>query len=232
MTAVPGTPQPTAEGREWPRRLGWVALAVAVGATATFVPPLVLPDGRDHPPAATAPTPPPSPAPTTPPTGSSTASPGGTPPATVPTSPASALPRTTVPPSVKPSVPPAFAAISRHAADAANLRNGARVIECATCDGGSRVGYIGGPNTLAIRVPDVPVAGERTLTVTYETAETRTLRVAVNDGPVHTLTLSGAGDWLIPATVSLRVHLPAGTSWVRFFNDAGPAPDVNRIELR
>jgi hypothetical protein len=32
--------------------------------------------------------------------------------------------------------------------------------------------------------------------------------------------------------VSLRVHLPAGTNWVRFFNDAGPAPDVNRIELR
>ncbi|WP_327008867.1 hypothetical protein OHA72_17395 [Dactylosporangium sp. NBC_01737] len=154
----------------------------------------------------------------------------------VPTAPASALPRTSAPPSPTarrtPSSPPGFAVISLHAAGAANLRNGARVIECPTCDGGSRVGYIGGPNTLAIRVPDVPAAGERTLTVTYETAETRTLRVAVNDGPAHTLTLSGAGDWLIPATVSLRVHLPAGTSWVRFFNDAGPAPDVNRIELR
>jgi hypothetical protein len=207
----------------WPRRLGWTALAVAVGATATFVPPLVLPDGRGLPPAATAPTPPPAgtttaPAPTTPP----------------------ALPRTSAPPSptakrtppASPSATPGFAAISLHAADDANLRNGARVIDCPTCVGGSRVGYIGGPNTLAIRVADVPAAGERTLTVTYETAETRTLLVAVNDGAVHTLTLSGAGDWLIPATVSLRVHLPAGTSWVRFFNDAGPAPDVNRIELR
>jgi hypothetical protein len=132
--------------------------------------------------------------------------------------------------SARPS--PGFAAISLHAADQANLRSGARVIDCPTCDGGSRVGYIGGPNTLAIRVADVPAAGERTLTVTYETAETRTLRVAVGDGPVHTLTLSGAGDWLIPARVSLRVHLPAGTSWVRLFNDAGPAPDVNGIELR
>jgi len=217
------------DGGQWPRRIGWAALAVAVGATATFVPPLVLPDGRGLPPAATASTPPPAAATAPGPMTSGSMTP-------VPSAPASALPRTAAPssPTVRrtPSGPPGFAAISLHAADAANLRNGARVIDCASCDGGSRVGYIGGPNTLAIRVADVPVAGERTLTVTYETAETRTLRIAVNDGPVHTLTLSGAGDWRIPATVSLRVHLPAGTSWVRFFNDAGPAPDVNRIELR
>ncbi|MDG6102203.1 hypothetical protein Daura_44260 [Dactylosporangium aurantiacum] len=210
-----------AEGRVWPRRLGWAALAAAVAATATFVPPLVLPDGRDHPPAATAPTPPRTSPPATEPAATPSPAAGGTTPAVVP--------RT---PSAKPSASAGFAPISLHAADEANLRNGARIIECPTCVGGSRVGYIGGPNTLAIRVADVPAAGERTLTVTYETAETRTLRVSVGDGPVHTLTLSGAGDWRIPASVSLRVHLPAGTSWVRFFNDAGPAPDVNRIELR
>ncbi|MET7424643.1 hypothetical protein [Dactylosporangium sp. NPDC005555] len=203
----------------WPRRLGWTALAVGVGATALFVPPLVLPGGRGHPPAATAPTPPP---------------PAASSPAPVPATPASALPRTSVPPTptVRPPSPTAFAVIDLHAADPANLRNGARVIECPSCVGGSRVGYIGGPNTLAIRVAGVTAAGERTLTVTYETAETRTLSVAVNDGPAQSLTLSGARDWLIPATVSLRVHLPAGTSWIRFFNDEGPAPDVNRIQLR
>jgi hypothetical protein len=219
----------------WPRRLGWTALAVGVGATALFVPPLVLPDGhgvvpdgrgvvpdsrgvvpdgRGDPPAATASTPPPAPS--------------------------SALPRTAAPPTAThtpttaagPSSGPPFAAITLHAADPANLRSGARIIECPTCVGGSRVGYIGGPNTLAIRVAGVATAGERTLTVTYETAETRTLRVAVDDGPAQALTLSGAGDWLIPATVSLRVRLPAGTSWIRFFNTEGPAPDVNQIQLR
>jgi hypothetical protein len=119
-----------------------------------------------------------------------------------------------------------------HAADGANLRKGARVIECPSCDGGRRVGYIGGPNTLAIRVPEVPVAGERTLVIVYETVVLRTLKVAVADGPVHTLTLAGAGDYLIPARTSLAVYLPAGTTWIRFFNDAGDAPDINRIELR
>jgi hypothetical protein len=118
-----------------------------------------------------------------------------------------------------------------HAADDANLRNGARVIDCPTCDGGRRVGYIGGPNTLAIRVPEVADAGERTLVIVYETEDLRTLEVAVAGGPVHTLTLAGAGDYLIPARTSLTVFLPAGTTWIRFFNDTGSAPDINRIEL-
>jgi hypothetical protein len=111
---------------------------------------------------------------------------------------------------------PATFAISRHAADGANLRNGARIIDCPSCDGGRRVGYIGGPNTLAIRVAGVPSAGERTLLVVYETQDPRTLKIAVGDGPVHTMS----------------VFVPAGVSWIRFFNDAGPAPDINRIELR
>ncbi|WP_433086811.1 hypothetical protein ACQP1P_14200 [Dactylosporangium sp. CA-052675] len=119
-----------------------------------------------------------------------------------------------------------------HAADAANLRKGARVIECPTCDGGRRVGYIGGPNTLAVRVPEVPAAGERTLVIVYETESLRTLKVAVADGPVHTLKLAGAGDYRIPARTSLPVYLPAGGTWIRFYNDDGDAPDINRIELR
>ncbi|GAA2362717.1 hypothetical protein [Dactylosporangium salmoneum] len=127
---------------------------------------------------------------------------------------------------------PSFAVISLHAADDANLRKGARVIDCVSCDGGRRVGYIGGPNTLAIRVAGVPAAGERTLTIVYETQDPRTLRIAVNDGPVHTMSLAGAGDYLIPARTELTVFLPRGTSWIRFFNENGPAPDINRIELR
>ncbi|WP_432842674.1 hypothetical protein [Dactylosporangium sp. CA-092794] len=127
---------------------------------------------------------------------------------------------------------PAVEVISRHAADGANLRKGARIIECPSCDGGRRVGYIGGPNTLAIRVDGVPAAGERTLVIVYETQDPRTLKVAVGDGPVHTLALSGAADYLIPARTRLTVYVPAGTSWIRFFNDEGSAPDINRIELR
>ena len=161
------------------------------------------------------------------------------PPLVLPASPPPSSPPPSSPPdagsaALSPAAPasPAALFISRHAADDVNLRSGARVIDCASCDGGRRVGYIGGPNTLTIRVAGVPSAGERTLLVVYETQDPRTLKVAVGDGPVHVLpSLAGAGDYLIPARTSLTVFVPAGTSWIRFFNDAGDAPDINRIEL-
>ena len=215
------------------RRLGWAALAVGVAATAVLVPPLVVPD----PPVAQPPpsTTPPATTPSvgtpsvvissvviTPPvvTVSVTAPPGGS---------AEASPPPPAPGTSSP--PPAFPSITVHAADPANLRNGARVIECASCRGGSRVGYIGGPNTLAVRVPGVAAAGTRTLTIVYETEEQRTLKVAVNDGAAQATRLAGAASLLIPATTSVEVFVPAGDSWIRFFNDTGSAPDINEIVL-
>jgi hypothetical protein len=93
------------------------------------------------------------------------------------------------------------------------------------------VGYIGGPNILAVRVTGIVAPGNRTLTITYETEDLRTLKIAVNDAPVHSLSLAGARSWLIPAITSLPVFLPAGTSWIKFFNDAGSAPDINKIVI-
>ncbi|MDI1465371.1 hypothetical protein QEZ54_30825 [Catellatospora sp. KI3] len=190
------------------RLLGWSALVVAVGATIVVVPPLLMPQPGAVPaarPSAAAPSGRPSPAPG-PPTRSPSARPV-----------ASATSR--------------FRPITVHAADPANLRAGARVIDCPSCVDGSRVGYIGGPNTLAVRVAGVPQAGVRTLTIVYETEQPRTLKVAVDDGPVRVLTLAGARSWLIPARVSVRLRLPRGACWIRFFNDAGSAPDINTITI-
>jgi hypothetical protein len=214
------------------RRLGWTALAVGVAATAVLVSPLVVPFPR--------------PAPVTPPP--SSAEPPSVVTSLVVTSPVVVIPpvvtlsaaappggatRSDPPPPAPPtsSRPVAFQSITVHAADPANIRTGARVIECASCRGGSRVGYIGGPNLLAVRVAGVPTAGTRTLTIVYETEEPRTLKVAVNDGTVQTRRLAGAASLLIPATTSVEAFVPAGDSWIRFFNDTGSAPDINEIVL-
>jgi hypothetical protein len=117
------------------------------------------------------------------------------------------------------------------AADPGNVRSGARIIPCSSCDGGNRVGYIGGPNTLIIRIHGVAAPGRRTLTVVYETDALRTLKIGVNNGRVHTLSLAGSHDFLIPAVVKLTIFIPAGNSLIKFFNDAGPAPDINRIVI-
>ncbi|MET0132826.1 MAG: hypothetical protein ABW215_04450 [Kibdelosporangium sp.] len=74
-------------------------------------------------------------------------------------------------------------------------------------------------------------AGTRTLTIVYETEEPRTLKVAVNDGAAQALPLAGAASLLIPATTSVKVSVPAGDSWIKFFNDTGSAPDINEIVL-
>ncbi|MFD0591913.1 hypothetical protein ACFQZ4_04530 [Catellatospora coxensis] len=200
------------------RVLGWAALGLAVAATIAVVPPLIMPapppapgpaaGGAPSPPTVTATTVPPSPAP-------------------------SAVHERTggAEPPARATSPATFEPITVHAADPANIRVGARVIECPTCVDGSRVGYIGGPNTLAVRVTGVPQAGERTLTVVYETEQPRTLKLAVDDGPVRELTLAGARSWLIPARTSVRLRLPKGACWIRFFNDTGSAPDINTVTV-
>ncbi|MBV1850510.1 hypothetical protein [Catellatospora tritici] len=201
------------------RILGWAALVLAVGATIVVVPPLLMP-GPQHGGVPMRQQP----------AGSPPAQPSTTP-APDPQSPSPS--RISRPPTTKPAASPTirFRPITVHAADPVNIRVGARVIECPTCVDGSRVGYIGGPNTLAVRIAGVPRAGERTLTVVYETEQPRTLKLAVDDGPVRELTLAGARSWLIPVHVSVRLWLPAGTCWIRFFNDTGSAPDINTITI-
>jgi hypothetical protein len=182
-----------------------------VAATTTFVPPLVMPGSRPRIQTAATPS---SPVAVSPPARPpAAASPSGS--------------RT----AESRSAAPVFKSISVHAADPANVREGARVIDCASCDGGQRVGYIGGPNILVMRVNGVTVAGSRTLTVTYESDGPRTLQLTVNNGAVRTLSLAGAHDLLIPAVVTLQVFIPTGTSWIKFANDGGPAPDINKIVI-
>lgn len=208
------------------RVLGWAALGLAVAATIAVVPPLVMPAPQ-------------------PDRGSAAGGPPGSPIAppsavTAPTSPTpSRTPLVSAAPSRSNAAVPRdrttglakFRPITVHAADPANLRVGARVIECSTCVDGSRVGYIGGPNTLAVRITGVPEAGERTLTVVYETEQPRTLKLAVDAGPVRELTLAGARSWLIPVRTSVRLRLPKGACWIRFFNDTGSAPDINTVTV-
>jgi hypothetical protein len=93
------------------------------------------------------------------------------------------------------------------------------------------VGYIGGPNSLIMLIRGVSVPGKRTLAVTYETDAPRTLKIRVNDGQVRARVLAGANDLLIPAVTELSITLPAGASSIKFFNDAGSAPDINGIVI-
>jgi hypothetical protein len=103
------------------------------------------------------------------------------------------------------------------------------VVACHTCAAGSRVQYLGQGGFVVIYVRGVPVAGARTLTITYETHGARTLKISVNGAAPVSMVLSGKGDWTTPAEVTMPVMLPAGSSTIKFFNDGDPAPDLDEI---
>ena len=75
-------------------------------------------------------------------------------------------------------------------------------------------------------------AGERTLTVIYETRAAAYPRTRRRRRPRPRPDAQPApASWLIPVPVSLRLWLPKGTCWIRFFNDTGSAPDINTITV-
>ncbi len=111
-------------------------------------------------------------------------------------------------------------------AEAATLSGGAVAVDCATCDGGARVRYLG---RVGVTVP-VPVAGPRTVTVVYEADGVRSLAVTINGTRATVVTTSGSG-WTVPRTVTFTVAFPAGTVNVGFEQGDGNGPDVDRISI-
>jgi hypothetical protein len=220
-----------------PPRRWWAtgALAAAVVATSVAVPPLIM-----WWPAATTRTAGPATSATpsaaaSAPVSATPATTAPRPSATVASPPVEPPPAVTVPPKKPATTPgtaapaPSFSPIRIAAADPGNGRDGVEVTTCATCASGRRVQYVGQGHSLTVNVHAVAVAGRRTLTVVYESGDTRTLDVTVNGGPVSSLTLSGAGNWSTPARTTLAIDLPAGDSRLVFFNATQPAPDLDEF---
>jgi hypothetical protein len=104
---------------------------------------------------------------------------------------------------------------------------------CDWCSGGARVRYIGRSprNYLVINNISVARPDSYEMVIFYLVDGTRTLFLSVNDGPVTKLLLSGKG-WREVAKVSVTVRLTAGNNKVKFYNDSGYAPDIDRIVIR
>jgi alpha-galactosidase len=112
------------------------------------------------------------------------------------------------------------------------LAGAAAVATCSTCSGGAKVRFIGNSAANYETVDNVTVsaAGSHSLTITYELSGTRTLFVSVNGGAAGQLSLTGT-SWSAPASVTTTVTLNAGTNTIRFFNDTGYAPDLDKISI-
>jgi hypothetical protein len=218
----------TRERGGWSRRqwLAVAALAVGITATAVAVPPLITAwSNGDTPSPVGAPRVPANAGPV-PSTGASAAPP--------PTATASAAgPDASRTDGSSHGPQPGALTPIRIAATSSgnNLYGSAEAITCLTCASGSRVRYIGGEGGVVVNVPSVPSAGDRNLTVFYESDGPRTFEISVNGAAPLVQHLSGKGDWVTPAWTTVTITLPAGDSVIRFSNPAGAAPDLDEIVI-
>lgn len=115
------------------------------------------------------------------------------------------------------------------------LAGGARVITCAACSGGARVGYLGGTGTLTMKNITVAAAGAYTVTIAYTNGDATNLKVmlSVNGGAATTFTGAPTANWDTPATGTVTLNLAAGANSILFSNTgtSGDIPDIDKITV-
>ena len=144
---------------------------------------------------------------------------------------------TSVPPVIPPQPthatlqPPTFAPIIIEAEARSNqLIGGAMPVGCATCSGGYRVRFIAFLAEVVL-IATIPAAGSRTITVTYESDGPRLMKVSANGVEIAARWITGDG-WESPHTFVLNATLAAGPLHLSFYNDAGPAPDLDKAVIK
>jgi hypothetical protein len=116
-------------------------------------------------------------------------------------------------------------------AEAGTVAGATRVGACAACSGGQKVGFVGNgaANHVTLAV-NAATAGAKTVTIQYLLSGSRSFFVSVNGGPGSEVPVTGT-SWDVPTTTVTTVTLQAGPNTIRFFNDAGNAPDLDRIRI-
>ncbi|ROO86974.1 carbohydrate binding protein with CBM6 domain [Actinocorallia herbida] len=113
-----------------------------------------------------------------------------------------------------------------------NTRTGTAVIAaCATCSGGSKVGYVGNGATLTFHQVGDGTAGTHTLTISYLSAEARTATVQVNGGAATSVGFPATADWNTVGTKTVDVILTSGNNTITLANASGWAPDFDKISV-
>ncbi|MEK5645618.1 hypothetical protein BK138_30125 [Paenibacillus rhizosphaerae] len=147
---------------------------------------------------------------------------------------ASATTSTVLPdPPVTPGTPTSGAVTYEAEAPGNTLGGSAVVASCATCSGGSKVGYLGnGSGTLRFNGITAPSAGDYTLTIHYLNGEvSRSAVLSVNGGAGASLSFPSSGGWTTVGTLETTVHLQAGSNTLLVSQPTGYAPDIDRISV-
>ncbi|WBB55258.1 hypothetical protein [Verrucosispora sp. WMMD573] len=142
-----------------------------------------------------------------------------------PVAPAPASPSAAAPDRSTAAAP--FSPVSVEAEDPANLLSeGAGIASCAACGNGARVRYVGRLTAYLTTA----TGGSRTITVRYTVKGDRTIKISINGAAPTAHHLTGT-DWDTPRTLRYTAMVPAGRVSMAFYNDTGPAPDIDKITI-
>jgi len=108
----------------------------------------------------------------------------------------------------------------------------ARADSCSACSGGGKVRFIGNSPSNWLRFNNVEVGQGRDyqLTIDSTVSGTRSFFISVNGGDGIEVPVTGTSFNLVTST-AITVPLNAGVNTIRFYNDTGNAPDLDRIAL-
>lgn len=117
-------------------------------------------------------------------------------------------------------------------AELASLYNGAAIQNCGSCSGGSQVGNLGG-NQNGHFISDVtaPEAGFYDLVLHYSSGDPRTIYLSINDGAGIEIPCTASGGWTTVATTAIQVEMNEGTNSLKFYNNGGWAPNIDKFTL-
>ncbi|MFF3254347.1 fibronectin type III domain-containing protein [Actinacidiphila glaucinigra] len=115
-----------------------------------------------------------------------------------------------------------------------NPRTGnASIGECSRCSGGKKVGNLGVDASVTIKDVTAPKDGTYLMTVDFTDGSSGRTAVVTVNGTAFQLPLHGGNDndWGRPRSVTVPVHLKAGTNTIAFGNPSDYVSDVDRITV-
>ena len=189
-------------------------------------------DNTDEPsPPATTTEPAPVPAPPAAPAGQNSAPVPEPVPVPVP-DPGQPTPTATATPSPSPAPPPG--PVSYEAESSTNTLAGTRIMSCATCSGGKKVGYVGKANTLQFNNVAWGKGGSVLLVISYINGDTtsRKAQISIDGGTPVTISFGSTNNWTNVRTLTLKVIINPGANRITLGYPSAYGPDIDRITLR
>jgi alpha-galactosidase len=109
--------------------------------------------------------------------------------------------------------------------------NGAQIQNCGACSEGKQVGDIGGSaKGYFTTVANVATAGAYTMNLSFSSGDPRSIFISVNNGAALEV-LCNSGNWGVVASKNVSLVLSAGNNTIRFFNDNGFGPNIDKFDL-